>query len=77
MLVKDVPEGDDPNLIAGVSPPLQVLPRPFAAGDEVAVTLRRASSPPTPDQALWVAIRNATNALGFDSYSRFIEAVMW
>ena len=50
--------------------------RPFAAGDEVAVTLRRASAPPTSDQALWVAIRNATNALGFLNYSRFIEAVM-
>ena len=56
--------------------PFEVMPRPLAAGDELAVTLRRASAPPTSDQALWVAIRNATNALSFANYSRFIEAVM-
>jgi hypothetical protein len=76
VLVEDVAEGDVPHVISGVSKPFQVMPRPFAAGDEVAVTLRRAAAPATPDQALWVAIRNATNALGFQSYSRFIEAVM-
>jgi hypothetical protein len=66
----------DPFVIAGVSNYFQVTQRPFASGDEVAVTLRRASAPPTSDQALWVAIRNATNALGFLNYNRFIEAVM-
>jgi hypothetical protein len=76
VLTQVVEEGAQPDVIAGVSAPFQVMPRPFAAGDEVAVTLRRASAPPTPDQALWVAIRNATNALGFFNYSRFVEAVM-
>jgi hypothetical protein len=60
----------------GVSDPIIVLPRPFASGDDVAVTMRRTAVPPTSDQALWVAIRNSTNAIGFDSYSRFIEVVV-
>jgi hypothetical protein len=55
---------------------IEVTPKPFAAGDDVAVTLKRTAVPPTSDQALWVAIRNSTNALGFDNYSRFIEAVL-
>jgi hypothetical protein len=60
----------------GVSGPIVVMPRPFASGDDVAVTMRRTAVPPTADQALWVAIRNSTNAIGFDSYSRFIEVVV-
>lgn len=55
---------------------IEVTPKPFAAGDDVAVTLKRAGVPPTPDQALWVAIRNSANALNFDRYSRFIEALL-
>jgi hypothetical protein len=58
------------------SPPIEVTPRPFAAGDDVAVTLKRTAVSPTPDQALWVAIRNSTNALGFEQYNRFIEFVV-
>jgi hypothetical protein len=61
--VEDAEERAEPNVISGVSDPFEV-------------TLRRATAPPTSDQALWVAIRNATNALGFLNYSRFIEAVM-
>jgi hypothetical protein len=75
-VVEPPKEGYKPNVISGFSLPFEVTPRPFAAGDEVAVTLRRTSAPPTSDQALWVAIRNATNALGFLNYSRFIEAVL-
>src|SRR5690242_1488338 len=55
---------------------IEVRPRPFAAGDDVAVTLKRTAVPATSDQALWVAIRNSTNALGFDSYTRFMDVVM-
>ena len=66
-------ESGDPT---GVSDAIEVTSRPFAAGDGVAVTLQRAAAPPTSDQALWVAIRNGTNALGFENYSRFIEAVV-
>jgi hypothetical protein len=75
-VVEDAEEGYEPNVISAVSDPFEVAPRPFAAGDEVSVSLRRASAPSTSDQALWVAIRNATNALGFLNYSRFIEAVL-
>jgi hypothetical protein len=60
----------------GVSDPIVVMPRPFSSGDDVAVTMRRTAVPPTSDQALWVAIRNSTNAIGFNSYSRFIEVVV-
>jgi hypothetical protein len=55
---------------------IEVTPRPFQAGDDVSVTLTRAAVPPTSDQALWVAIRNSANALSFDRYSAFIEALM-
>ena len=68
--------GDSPETITGDSHPIEVTPRPFAAGDDVAVTLKRAAVQPTPDQALWVAIRNSTDAIGFESYSRFIEGVI-
>lgn len=66
----------DPDAFGGVSEPIEVLPRPFAAGDDVAVTLKRSAVSPTSDQALWVAIRRSTAALGFENYSRFLEVVM-
>jgi hypothetical protein len=55
---------------------ITVDPRPFAAGDEVAVTLKRATVLPTSDQALWARIRNSTNAISFNRYSEFLEVVM-
>jgi hypothetical protein len=69
-------EDDDLAVYEGESGPIDVTPRPFAAGDDVAVTLRRTEVQPTSDQSLWVAIRNSTSALSFDNYSRFIEAVV-
>ena len=42
----------------------------------VQVTMRRAEVDPTPDQALWVVIRNSAEALGFDNYANFIEPIM-
>jgi len=69
-------EDAEPGDLTGVSESIEVTPRPFGAGDRVSVTLQRAAAPPTSDQALWVAIRNSTNALGFENYSRFIEAVV-
>jgi hypothetical protein len=65
-----------PNRIEGTSPSIVVGPRPFAAGDDVAVTLRRTAVPPTADQPLWVKIRNSANAVGFNNYSRFIDVVV-
>jgi len=37
-----------------------------ARGNTVAVTIERKASGPTPDQALWVAIRNRTRAIRFE-----------
>ena len=67
---------DTPSVFEGESEPIDVLPRPFADGDSVGVQLRRTAVAPTKDQALWVAIRNSTNAIGFDNYSRFLEVVL-
>src|SRR5437763_6843708 len=42
----------------------------------VDVTMSRAAEPPTPDQALWVVIRNSAEALSFENYATFIEPIM-
>jgi hypothetical protein len=38
--------------------------------------MNRADVPPTPDQALWVVIRNSAEALSFENYATFIEPIM-
>jgi len=55
-----------------VEAPFRVWARQEVDAD---VTLHRAASFPTKDQALWVAIRNRTNAIGFTRYQRFIDYV--
>src|SRR5262245_17860010 len=40
------------------------------------VSMRRADSPPTADQALWTVIRRSTNALSFNNYAQFMDIVM-
>ncbi len=67
---------DYDGVLTGVSNVFTVGPKPFAAGDDVSVTMKRAAVAPTSDQALWVAIRNSTEALSFDSYSDFLETVL-
>jgi hypothetical protein len=42
----------------------------------VQATMDRSFVPDTPDQPLWVVIRNSTNALSFDRYASFIEPIM-
>ena len=42
----------------------------------VQVTMDRTNIPPTPDQALWVVIRNSANALGYQNYANFIDPIM-
>ncbi len=42
----------------------------------VGVTLQRTASDPTLDQALWVAIRNRTNAISFGRYRDFLNRVL-
>lgn len=46
------------------------------AKEPVSVTMRRAESPATADQALWTAIRDSANALSFENYDRFMEVVL-
>jgi hypothetical protein len=45
-------------------------------GQQVTVQMRRAFEDPTPDQALWTAIRKSTNALSFNNYSNFMDVVL-
>lgn len=49
---------------------------PPASPPPVQAVMRRAEVDPTPDQALWVVIRNSTEALSFDNYAAFIEPIM-
>jgi hypothetical protein len=42
----------------------------------VQVTMNRAAVPSTPDQPLWVVIRNSAEALSFENYAAFIEPIM-
>jgi hypothetical protein len=42
----------------------------------VPVSLQRTGLEGTPDQVLWVMLRNRTNAIGFRAYKRFIDGVM-
>lgn len=49
---------------------------PPNGGNPVTVTMSRAASPPTSDQALWVVIRNSTNNLLFQKYVDFVDTVM-
>jgi hypothetical protein len=49
--------------------------RPIPVTGDLDVTLQRSGVGPTNDQALWVAIRDRTNALRFENYARFIRDV--
>ena len=52
--------------------------RPLAHQDTIPVSLKRTAVSPTRDQALWVAIRNRTRAIGFSGsgYKDFIDRVL-
>ena len=51
---------------------ITVLPRQVDAS----VALRRTAAGETSDQALWVAIRNRTDAISFDRYNEFINRLL-
>jgi hypothetical protein len=53
-------------------PPIQVV----TPKETATVSMRRADSPPTADQALWTVIRNSSNALAFNNYARFMDVVL-
>ena len=54
----------------------KIYEQPRGGAAPVQVTMRRAEVDRTPDQALWVVIRNSADALGFDNYFAFIEPIM-
>ena len=51
------------------------VPPQRVTGD-MRVTLRQPDLESTTDQALWVAIRDRTRAIGFEAYGRFIDRVL-
>jgi hypothetical protein len=52
------------------------LPERQMIGGQLGVRLERTRVYPTRDQALWIAIRNRTRAIGFDRYRNFIDRVL-
>jgi hypothetical protein len=56
----------------GGSPPVPTS----TAGQPISVTMTRAAEAPTQDEALWVVIRETTNALSFQNYVNFIDNIM-
>jgi len=54
---------------------IKIKPRQVAHGDILPVTMRRTAAISTDDQALWVAIRNRTEAISFRRYNEFIEKI--
>lgn len=69
-------------VIGTASDSIQVVAPPVARGDIVpvdvggSVSLRRAETQLSTDQALWVIIRDRTQAISFNRYKTFIDAVM-
>ena len=51
---------------------ITIVPRRVQAS----VTLQRSAAGATNDQALWVAIRNRTDAINFDRYNEFIDRLL-
>src|SRR5262245_3645951 len=74
----ELPPGVPQGTLAGtvnITGDAATLLRQAAAGP-TEVTLKRSSSPPTQDQLLWTAIRNRTDAIGFNRYSAFIRRLL-
>ncbi|MFI1994046.1 hypothetical protein [Actinoplanes sp. NPDC020271] len=55
---------------------IQLTPAPAGQDGPLPVSLQRTANVETIDQALWVIIRDRTNAIGFRPYKAFIDAVM-
>lgn len=45
-------------------------------GGRMSVRLERTATPPTLDEAFWVAIRNRTEAISWEPYRKFVDRVM-
>jgi hypothetical protein len=86
-LDKLLAEGQPVPVDIGFKPPIEVTGTVTIAGPgpggtmpisgsldgPMEVQLQRSQSNPSNDQALWVAIRNSTNAMNFDAYKEFID----
>jgi hypothetical protein len=72
-MVENTPAVDGGPEMAAASGPLEPLIR---AVSHPRVTLERSARPPTEDEILWMVIRNSTNNLGFENYSRFLDNVL-
>lgn len=59
------------NAQAQAARPTAFIPEPSAS-----VTLQRSSSPLTPDVALWIYIRNRTQAISFKNYQANLDGIM-
>lgn len=59
-----------------VSGQITVALRPISSGDVLPVELMRSAEEPTSDKALWVVIRQSTNALSFQNYVSFVDTIM-
>ena len=71
--------GPRPGASADVSNELSLYLTPsggVSSDGVVPVSLQRTAMIPTPDQALWVIIRNRTDAISFRNYRTFIDQVM-
>jgi hypothetical protein len=70
----DVQPGGNPpnNQLAEITQSNGGIPQPLLTQ----TTLKRPDVIQTPDQALWSAIRNRTDAIGFDNYQFFINRVL-
>lgn len=55
---------------------VMVQPAGFSGREPVSVTLQRSAETPTTDEALWVVIRQTTNALSFPNYVNFVDSIM-
>ncbi|HTU61581.1 MAG TPA: hypothetical protein VMF89_24165, partial [Polyangiales bacterium] len=51
-------------------------PLPLVATPPTQVSLQRSAARPTGDLALWVAIRNRTDAISFDRYAAFVHRLL-
>lgn len=70
--------GEDPegaHIVTRETVPVAPVPLTAVTGD-VAVTMRRTATIPTPDLPLWVVIRKSTEALSFDRYQEFLNLVL-
>src|SRR5262249_20373231 len=56
--------------------PDSVSTKPAHPTPSVSVRLPRPDSGPTADQNLWTLIRNRTDAISFNNYTRFLDAVL-